>query len=105
MVTFAEALRALRRTCAPALPVSVRRLPIRRDIYGDCTLDDGRFYIRIHRGMQTVMQVHTLIHEWAHAISWHEGKPYVRDHGPEWGIAYARCYTAVYGDDEDDDHE
>lgn len=36
-----------------------------------------------------------LAHEWAHATSW--STEAVEEHGPEWGIAYARCYTALIG--------
>ena len=38
----------------------------------------------------------TLVHEWAHLLSWtpaHDAGAF-GPHGPEWGVAYARAYCA-----------
>jgi hypothetical protein len=36
-----------------------------------------------------------LIHEWAHAMLAPIDKTIGEDHGPTWGVAYARCYQVV----------
>lgn len=36
----------------------------------------------------------TLVHEWAHVLSWTE----TADHGKRWGLAFARCYRASLRD-------
>ena len=33
----------------------------------------------------------TILHEWSHAIAFTGSK----DHGPEWGIAYAEAYSLI----------
>lgn len=51
------------------------------------------FKIEIVRGSLEVM-VDTLIHEWAHVLSWgHE-------HNGKWGIAYSKCYRTIFPDKE-----
>lgn len=38
----------------------------------------------------------TLVHEWAHALSWPMGSERTEDaHGPFFGVAYAQCYRVV----------
>lgn len=39
----------------------------------------------------------SLIHEWAHAMSWTENSDDRSrgDHGPEWGVAFSRAYQAT----------
>lgn len=76
-------------------------------MWGDCSLQgkgDRRYYlIRITRDADDLWQRETLIHEWAHAISWSH-RDDQRDsehgwHGPEFGVAYAAAYTTVFNDD------
>lgn len=53
-----------------------------------------RGYPGIRRATFTELR-DSLIHEWAHAMSWTANAPGCGDHGPEWGVAYARAYNAV----------
>lgn len=77
-----------------AYPVAVRRLDLAKaKIDGDCSFNDARFRIRIEKNQVFSPMMDALIHEWAHAISW-LGPPGIEDHSSEWGVAYARIYSA-----------
>jgi len=91
LTKFRALLRRLREEAPPLLPVQVRRLLV-ADAQAECALRNGYFYIQIDPRLSWESTVDALLHEWAHALAWQEG-PYVEDHGPEWGLAYARCYT------------
>lgn len=56
----------------------------------------GEFVIVLDARMSLDASILVLLHEWAHCIAWTTGD-FTRDHGPEWGIAYARCYCAALG--------
>lgn len=93
--TLRETLKLLRETEPALVPVRVRRRPL-KTCWGQCTLvcKGGRpfyFTISIDSRIPEPLIVETLIHEWAHAVAWQEGRA-VDDHGPEWGVAYARLY-------------
>ena len=50
------------------------------------------FDIRINRKQCFALKVDTLIHEWAHVLTWF-GEAFQREeHSAEWGLAYARIY-------------
>ena len=102
---FPWAVDALRTALPPKQPVVVRtnRQFVSRD--GDYFLVDGTFRIRISRELSLSQAVDVLIHEWAHALSWHTcvgGLARSRRisknefdrlaHGPKWGIAYSKVY-------------
>lgn len=57
---------------------------------GSCALERNRFCI----DLDPAASLDTLAHEWAHALTWDCAE--VEDHGPLWGVAYARCYRIVY---------
>jgi len=71
--------------------VYVRRCTL-TELCGNCSYNGIRFFIRINKKDPFRVQLDTLIHEWAHAISWFT--PGVEDHSGEWGLAYARIYSA-----------
>jgi hypothetical protein len=50
------------------------------------------FILRIRSGQSHTALMDALIHEWAHSLT-----PRNADHGPAWGLAYARCYRAAMG--------
>jgi len=88
----------LRFGCPLNYPVRVTR-PKTAAEHGSCELkgSEGReyFLIRINACLDEVGAVDTLIHEWAHALC--EGFGFtVVDHGPEWGVCFARCYCVVH---------
>ena len=68
------------------------------DEYGDCVFSEKRKSIRIRINKQAppIAQLDALIHEWAHAML--AGTPHFAEHDSLWGVCYARCYRAVYGD-------
>ena len=52
----------------------------------------GIFYVKIHGNQSLALRVETLIHEWAHVLSWFGAETHLDDHSAEWGLAYARIY-------------
>ena len=83
------------RQAFPEVVADVRRVK-RTEIdgaycHGFCELDQEKqqFNIRISSELSEEIAVETLMHEWAHALSWHAGGS---DHSPAWGKAYARVY-------------
>jgi len=79
------------------LPVRVTR-PKGLEEWGSCERLESpdRFLIRIGAELSEEWAVAILVHEWAHAKAWTEDA-LVECHGPEWGLAYSRCYQAIYG--------
>lgn len=61
------------------------------------------FYITILMRNEPHEECETLVHEWAHALTYDKACPFdttpfnmpLEVHGIEWGIAYARCYSAA----------
>ena len=68
------------------------------DTYGDCSVDvDKRtIKIRLRKQAPLIAQLDALIHEWAHATL--VGTLHFGEHDSLWGVSYAKCYRAVYGD-------
>ena len=50
------------------------------------------FCVKINRKQCFALRVETLIHEWAHALTWFGAETHLDDHSAEWGITYARIY-------------
>lgn len=79
--------------------VSVRRVSLEPDLFGDCTLkksgDEYKLYIRINKDAPEVAQLDALVHEWAHAMLSPIPELFTT-HGPLWGVQYAECYEAVW---------
>lgn len=95
----AQLLRKLRRHCPALLPVRVRFRPLRAcwGVTHLCQDSQGRpshFSISVHNASPLAVMLDTLAHEWGHAVAWQEGKG-VTDHGPEWGVAFARIYRVI----------
>lgn len=91
------ALRALRAECPVDRPVRVRLEHRHRRHYGHCnpTRDGKGFTITVVAKRATANEMRdTIVHEWAHAMAWGAET----DHGPEWGVAYARAYRATVED-------
>tara|TARA_R100000458_G_C8278175_1_gene254049 strand:- start:1648 stop:1995 length:348 start_codon:yes stop_codon:yes gene_type:complete len=96
-----EAVTILRHECPPHYPVKARRVKVPDDIYGDTDLKELKngkrfFMIRVSQELSKAETLEVLVHEWAHAISWTSGHGRIRDHGAEWGLAYASAYRAIY---------
>lgn len=71
----------------------VRSVRMPHLIYGDTSRRGKLFEIRISKAMSFQERIDTLLHEWAHMLAWNSPNPN-EDHGPEWGVAHARLYTA-----------
>lgn len=87
-------LRWLRDAHPARHPVRVERRPRtqrKKELCGYCEFRD-KFYIFVDRRQVWALQIDTLLHEWAHALTWHGNDD--DDHGPEWGLAYAKLYRA-----------
>ena len=52
----------------------------------------GYFQINVSRNQCFALRVETLIHEWAHALTWFGAETHQEDHSAEWGIQYAKIY-------------
>ncbi len=74
----------------PLSKVRVRQLDVQHQ--GECDFLANRFEISIQKKQCFNLRLDTLLHEWAHALTWHGNDK--DDHGSEWGLAYARLYRA-----------
>lgn len=96
--SFRKHVKILREFCPPLVPVKVRRRPdickgalgVTSGVWDGDTL--RYFSIIIDSRMSWDATWQTLVHEWAHCVAWHEGHETVEDHGPEWALAFSRCY-------------
>lgn len=88
----------LRAVCPPPHGTS---LEVRRvaglDDHGTCEKHRRRFRIEIRAEMSYYETTHTLIHEWAHMLSWRPYHPLSGDHGSDWGVWYSRVWRKYYG--------
>ena len=58
--------------------------------------DRRYFIIGIYKGMSLDQQIHTLVHEWAHALTW--DLPESKSHGKQWADVYGRIYRRIIED-------
>ena len=89
-----RALAWLRRKFPPPRPVRVRRASLPPEegskVFGE-TVNGGRQYTIKIEGRQSWPLIRdTLLHEWAHILTWNGND--TDDHGEEWGLQYARIY-------------
>ena len=82
-------------------PHRVIRKKMDDDIYGSCVVKTRngptRIEICVHKDLDPVAQLDTLIHEWAHARLAAIPEEF-HAHSAAWGVYYAQCYLAVYPD-------
>jgi hypothetical protein len=92
------------------MPVIVRTSWLPRDTLGCCARRKSRFVIALNIAMNENDAVDTLLHEWAHAISWHlvldqlsrrpglaPGDFQEASHDEVWGCAYSRVWRVYIG--------
>lgn len=95
---FKQCIKKLQFGCPLPYPIRVTR-PKNPDEHGSCELrgKEGSefFHIRVSSQLDEVGAVDTLVHEWAHALCYGFGFA-ILDHGPEWGVCFARAYCVVY---------
>lgn len=73
-------------------PVSVRRVVMSQEYDGDCQLKNKHYLIRINKCLKEHVAIDTLLHEYAHCVSWN--KCTSDHHCSEWGKAYSKLYRA-----------
>ncbi len=96
--TFEEVHALLAKHADPGWPVAVSRENLGSN-WGYSEWDDEleSFTVVVHRPTDPARANQTLVHEWAHMLIWDACQE--SDHDALWGVAFARCYRAVYGDD------
>lgn len=53
------------------------------------------FFVLINRNKPLATKLDTLLHEWAHALTWF-GADQREHHSDEWGLWYAKIYRAFH---------
>ena len=81
----------LRRNFPADSPVCVASAPL-KGVHGCTSLKTGYYQIKINKRKSFSLRIDTLIHEWAHCITWLGAEADIEDHSSEWGLAYAKIY-------------
>ena len=80
-------------------PVDLRvenlTLPRKPIEYGEAGKVGRRFLVRLDPRQTWLNGLDTLLHEWAHVLSWQAQL----HHGDEWALAYGRLYRAWHEED------
>jgi hypothetical protein len=91
-------------------PVDVQLGWVNNYNLGECSRRGSHFRIRVSSRQPEWFAIETLVHEWAHALSWdaYKNVPYwpwapaaeyqSPVHGDAWGRAYSKVYRAVFFD-------
>lgn len=86
------------------MPVVVRMSWLPSDTLGRCARRKSRFVVALNAAMNEHDSVDTLLHEWAHALSWHlvldrlsreldsQADFEQASHDELWGCAYSRVW-------------
>jgi hypothetical protein len=82
----------LRRNFPVSLPTRIKSVKMKD--FGDTTYNKSpkNFFIRINRNCSFAQKADTLLHEWAHCLSWFGAESEIEDHSAEWGIMYAKLF-------------
>ena len=98
MKAYNEIVQILKKHCFVAFPISVRRMKL-KNLDGDCSLYQKKFYIRINIELNEQLAIETLLHEWAHARAWNHLHDSLnceefkqKCHDASWGVAYSEVY-------------
>lgn len=90
MKTFKETRDALKKKF-PDVSVSVRLQKIRSGNCGDTRRTEKGFLVRIQKDQPLQVLLDTLVHEFAHCLSFDEWES-TGEHGPKWGVSLSECY-------------
>lgn len=83
----------LRRNFPPPKPTYVRSLCMKgQGLCGETEFFRGYFYINVNKAHTYRLKIDTLLHEYAHVLTWFGAESDIEDHGAEWGITYAKLY-------------
>ena len=104
---FRLIIRLLRRDFPADIPIKVRRKTdkqIKRKIFGWCSLansskskNEQYFLITINRSCSWAQQFDTILHEWAHALTWDEVEQ-GKDHSDLFARAFGKLYRTYIED-------
>ncbi len=100
MLRWKHTLDTLREQEPLLFPVHVSRRKLKDGLQGYCKISKISpltLSIVVDRRLSELLQADVLIHEWAHGLM----APLINDfheHGALWGVMYARCFVAAYGD-------
>ena len=103
--SFMQTVGLLRKKVPLVYPVIVRRIKMANDA-GTCELDrksKWRFLIKIDASLSQEAAILILFHEWAHAMIWNPAynNGMMEDHGPEWGVCYAKIWQTLFESEEE----
>lgn len=76
-------------------PVIIKVVKLARTTAATTLLDDNKFIIQINSNMDETARILMLVHEWAHAMTWHDKAV----HGFKWARAYRRAYLVIGSND------
>ena len=71
-------------------PISIKSVSMKE--HGYTQPETGYYQIKVNKKKSFSLRIDTLLHEWAHCLTWLGAETDIEDHGAEWGIAYARLY-------------
>jgi hypothetical protein len=104
---FRSVLACLRDSCPTAKTVVVRTSWLPENILGECARRRKSFVIRLNNRLDEQAAIETLLHEWAHAMSWSYSLDHLANqpdvdprefehasHDEAWGCAYSRVWRA-----------
>ena len=107
---FQEVVAGLRKLCPTAFPVVVRTALVPEGLDGLAKRRRNRFVIHLDKHLNEHAAVNTLIHEWAHCMSWNLKLDKAADefaagrltpqeferasHDASFGVAYSEAWSA-----------
>ena len=90
---FRDLCRFLRAEFPPQYSIRVWRTDLRGS-HGIANYHNKRFTIKVQKTDAWTIQFDTILHEWAHCLTWHNADTKKQDHSVSWARAFARLYTA-----------
>lgn len=92
----------IRNLCPPPARTSVKVERVARKLdefesLGETHKNRSVFTVKIARDLTRQETEDTMIHEWAHVLSWRPYHPVDGDHDAVWGISFATVYRQFYG--------
>ena len=93
---FKELTDRIRSVLPTNFPVVFRRVKISH--CGECTLEGKKkkyFLIKLNKDLEYQAMRETILHEYAHALSWSELHPHTNNHDAHFGIEYSRVYQEM----------
>jgi hypothetical protein len=98
---FREICEHLRSKCPPPRGIRIRFRRLAREHlkgdHGETTQRGRTISVAVADNLTEVETIDTLIHEYAHAMTWRPFHALMHDHDAMWGVAFAQIYTAYHG--------